>query len=290
MPSPEVEEILANYRKNPGPVLALSSNLSDADLTDLTAAADVFSSVKGLQVHSSSDPDWVSGRFLTLALRLPQLSQFDLRGASGLSDTGLQAIADKLTNLNTLGLRFCGKVTDVGMKAIAHKLTNLNTLDLTGCDNVTDVGVKAIADKLTNLNTLYLTYCEKVTSLPVSLRNLRRLRRLAVENIPGLKLPEELTRNPDNPQAILDYYFRTTTEGKRTLNEAKLILVGNEAVGKTSLVNFLVHNKPCRDTGKTPGVAIEEGWTLPAGTRTPKTPWWTSSTGRWASPPLGTPL
>ena len=46
---------------------------------------------------------------------------------------------------------------------------------------------------------------------------------------------------PAKPSDILEYYFRVRG-GRRPLNEAKLILVGRGAVGKTSLVDRLVHN------------------------------------------------
>ena len=46
---------------------------------------------------------------------------------------------------------------------------------------------------------------------------------------------------------------------KRPLNEAKLLVVGREAVGKTSLVNFLVHNRPRDpDEERTEGAAQHE--------------------------------
>ncbi len=56
------------------------------------------------------------------------------------------------------------------------------------------------------------------------------------------------------PAEILEYYFRARG-GKRPLNEAKLILVGRGAVGKTSIVNRLIHYV-FRDEKKTEGIKI----------------------------------
>ena len=43
------------------------------------------------------------------------------------------------------------------------------------------------------------------------------------------------------------------------LNTAKLIIVGEEAVGKTSLVNFLIHDRPCDpNEPKTPGINLTD--------------------------------
>jgi internalin A len=64
-----------------------------------------------------------------------------------------------------------------------------------------------------------------------------------------------------NPAKLLDYYFRTRGRRRRPLNEAKLILIGRGAVGKTSLVNRLVHGRFERGERKTEGIQITE-WPL----------------------------
>jgi internalin A len=71
-----------------------------------------------------------------------------------------------------------------------------------------------------------------------------------------LKVLGERTK-PADPEKILEYYFRTR-EGKRPLNEAKLIFVGRGEVGKTSLVNRLVYNKFNIKERKTDGIQISE--------------------------------
>ena len=57
------------------------------------------------------------------------------------------------------------------------------------------------------------------------------------------------------PSQILEYYFRVR-RGRRPLNEAKLILVGRGAVGKTSIVNQLVHRRFHQGEKKTEGIQI----------------------------------
>ena len=47
---------------------------------------------------------------------------------------------------------------------------------------------------------------------------------------------------PASPRVILDYYFRSRRES-RSLNEAKLILVGRGTEGKTCVVNRLVQDE-----------------------------------------------
>jgi internalin A len=65
---------------------------------------------------------------------------------------------------------------------------------------------------------------------------------------------------PARPQDILNYYFKIGV-APRPLNEAKLILVGFGAVGKTSLVNRLVHGTFDQHETKTEGIQITQ-WPL----------------------------
>ncbi|WOD41856.1 COR domain-containing protein [Nodosilinea sp. E11] len=58
-----------------------------------------------------------------------------------------------------------------------------------------------------------------------------------------------------NAQDILNYYFRVLAE-LTPLNEAKLILVGFGTVGKTSLVNRLIHKSFDPKSAKTEGIQI----------------------------------
>jgi internalin A len=65
---------------------------------------------------------------------------------------------------------------------------------------------------------------------------------------------------PAIPREILEYYFRVRS-GRRPLNEAKLILVGRGAVGKTSIVQQLVDGRFDPNEKKTEGIQITE-WQL----------------------------
>jgi small GTP-binding protein len=81
---------------------------------------------------------------------------------------------------------------------------------------------------------------------------------------PGIAdlLPKEALETGD-AQAILAAYLRFETAHRtrmlRLLNELKLLVVGNEAVGKTSLLRALIHDTP-RDPveAKTPGIVQHE--------------------------------
>ncbi|MBI3123007.1 MAG: leucine-rich repeat domain-containing protein [Ignavibacteriales bacterium] len=123
---------------------------------------------------------------------------------------------------------------------------------------------------LTNLVTLDVSN-NRLSQIHESLNELKNLKTFFLHNNPLLKLPPDILgptfvdvsrKNliPTNPKDILEYYFRTR-EGKRPLNEAKLILVGRGEVGKTSLVNRLVHKEFNKRQRKTDGIKITE-WDL----------------------------
>jgi internalin A len=150
------------------------------------------------------------------------------------------------------------------------RLRTLECLDLTSEGNI-------IAHWSPQSWTVYngLDRRSKLRALPESLGQLN-IKQLYLHGNPKLKLPREVLgaswydvirgrQKPENPQKILDYYFRLRG-GKRPLNEGKLILLGRGEVGKTCLVNRLVYDKFAR-TSMTCGIAITH-WLVPIGKET----------------------
>jgi internalin A len=93
-----------------------------------------------------------------------------------------------------------------------------------------------------------------ITSLPLGLQCLHKLDYLDLAGNP-LPIPPEILDRPFEPRAILEFAFRLG-EVTKPLNEAKLLIVGEGAVGKTSLVKRLVHNTYSVSEGKTEGIAV----------------------------------
>lgn len=146
------------------------------------------------------------------------------------------------------------------------QLALLKQLDISGNKLV---ALPEAIGQLTQLRWLNLSD-NRLTTLPDSMRNLRSLEQLFLHGNHALGLPAEVLGptcdeatshniTPAKPGHILEYYFRVR-RGTRPLNEAKLILVGRGGVGKTSIVNQLVHNT-FRPEKKTEGIKITE-WPL----------------------------
>ena len=154
-----------------------------------------------------------------------------------------------LTKLDIGGNR----IGDAGARAIAASLKGLMELNLGG-NNISEGGVVAFLDMAL------------ASGMAKSLRHLtlrgydEKFRPHSVGTIAAL--PAELLRGRDAP-AIFAAYQRAKASlhsgAISALNEAKLLVVGNEAVGKTSLIRYLVENRP-RNTSepKTPNIAIRE--------------------------------
>jgi internalin A len=148
------------------------------------------------------------------------------------------------------------------LPAALCELTQLHSLDLSRNNLIT---LPASVANLTQLWALNLS-SNRLTTLPSGLKRLNQLDILCVHDNPGLSLPTEIlgpsweniklgSANPVKPFRLLDYYF-SSREHSRPLNEAKMILLGRGGVGKTSLVERIVHGTFDSQQKKTEGIAI----------------------------------
>lgn len=207
----------------------------------------------------------------------------------------------KLTNLTKLDLRhnhFSNLPPEIG------KLRNLTELNLS--NNEFDTLPLEIC-QLTNLQRLFLLD-NKLTTLPPQICQLRKLMLLNLSNNHLSSLPLEICqltnltelyfgRNPlrDPPyeiatkgiDAICQYFsaFKSDTSTgaascpvllqseDQPLNEAKVILVGDGAAGKTSLVKRLLHLPFDKHEDTTHGINIK-GWQQNIGNREIKVNVW----------------
>jgi internalin A len=184
-----------------------------------------------------------------------------------LSDLGLTKLPESIAQLSQLQILY---LDGNQLTVLPESVTQLSLLEEL---SLTDNQLTTLPESVAQLSLLEVLYLDgnQLTMLPEALRKLTRLEELFLHGNEALGLPAEVLGStwrerpvpPAKPAAILDYYFRTRGEEKRPLNEAKLILVGRGAVGKTSIVNRLVHKK-FRVESKTEGIKITE-WPLTVG-------------------------
>ena len=113
---------------------------------------------------------------------------------------------------------------------------------------------------LTQLTMLRLNH-NQLTTVPPEIMQLTKLKELWLHDNPDLAIPPEIVAQYNNPQAFLDYLHEQQREPARPLNEAKLILVGQGGVGKTSLVKRLMGQGFDQAENQTEGINIER-WSL----------------------------
>jgi internalin A len=183
----------------------------------------------------------------------------------------------KLTNLTRFDLSR-NQITVIP-EAIVH-LTNLTQLSLQG--NQITVIPEAIF-QLTRLTQLFL-YRNQIVIIPKEIATLTQLEKLDLRNnqietvpnflqdLPNLKTldfrrnplpispevlgPANSREDPGSVADIFNYLHKLHSGEVRPLNEAKVLLVGQGSVGKTSLINRLIHNHYNPTQPQTDGLAI----------------------------------
>ncbi|MAT98393.1 MAG: hypothetical protein CL608_14715 [Anaerolineaceae bacterium] len=115
-------------------------------------------------------------------------------------------------------------------------------------------------EQLTKLKKLYL-WGNQLTGVPPEITHLTKLEKLDLRGNPESPIPPEIVAQHDNAPAILAYLREQQKTPSRPLNEAKLILVGQGGVGKTSLVKRLLGQGFDETENQTEGINIES-WSL----------------------------
>ena len=164
--------------------------------------------------------------------RLKQLQQLlfsDLPTESGNPLEELPHILKQLPQLFRLDLDFCG------LNEIPPWISDMEELSQL---YVSDNNLKFIPDSIGELKKLEAFECNrnKLRSLPVSLGKLKSIEELLIDENP---LNPELAAAEEEGTAAVLAYLRQLAEDGEPLYEAKLILVGEGEVGKSSLLGAL---------------------------------------------------
>lgn len=166
-----------------------------------------------------------------------------------LNDNQLTALPEsigKLSNLRSLDLRNNPLTT---LPEFISKLARLESLYLSNLQLTT---LPESIGQLTNLRTLFLKR-NRLTSLPKSLAGLEKLQELELDNNP---LDPALKSAYEQGLDALRAYLRSLEEAE-PLYEAKLVLVGEGGVGKTTLLKALTGQEPRADEPTTHGAKID---------------------------------
>jgi internalin A len=213
----------------------------------------------------------LSGNQLTSLPDIIRLTNLTRMFLSGNQLTSLPANIMLLTNLTRLDLGF-NRLTELQVEIT--RLTNLISLDLNR-NELTNL--PAEIGRLTNLRRLLLSR-NQLTSLPSEIRELTNLKSLSLSRNQLTGLPADLTRltklkyldlrenmlpispetlrNPEDVKAI--FVALAGLETGERLNEAKLLVVGDGKVGKSSVVERLIDNTFNPNKQTTLGVEIND--------------------------------
>jgi len=176
-----------------------------------------------------------------------------------------------LTQLQLLDLR------NNRLKEVPESIASLTQLQWLYLSNNQLTEVPESIASLTQLKSLYLSDNNRLTEVPESIASLTHLKRLDLSNNRLTEVPEsiasltqlqslELIGNPLNPDLAAAYeqgteavlqYLRATAEGQVTLNEAKLILIGEGEVGKSCLLGALRGDQWVEGRPTTHGIEIK---------------------------------
>ncbi len=246
---PESIGQLANLQQ-----LILHSN----QLLELPESLGQLASLQTLSIHSN--------RLSALPESLGQLASLQ---QLYMSNNQLSALPDSLSQLTSLQKLYVFDNQLLKLSESLGQLVDLRDLLLSG--NQLSALPESIG-QLANLQVLSL-HNNRLSELPESIGQLARLQQLYLHNNPALNLPPEILGpsiedvdqdvKSANPRAILAYYWQSRSQQSRALNEAKLLLVGQGGVGKTSLVRYLVEDQSC-EKGEPPTEGIRRAkWPRP---------------------------
>jgi internalin A len=196
---------------------------------------------------------WLRLGLTRLATLSPEIAQLTNLEYFDLCENQLAALPPQigqLTSLTELDLH-ANQLT--ALPPQIGQLTNLTELDLS--DNQLTTLPPEIG-QLTNLTELDLSD-NQLTALPPQIGQLTNLKMLDLTGNP-LPIPPEILVKVKEPATIINYYLQHEAGLRRPLNEAKMLLVGQGSVGKTSLVRRLVEGSFNPRENKTEGIDIRQ--------------------------------
>jgi len=168
----------------------------------------------------------------------------------------------ELTDLVTLELGFNDLTSlppEIGnLKRLKHLLVSRNRI----------VELPAEIGELSNLEVLDIK-SNRLKNLPLEIKNLKKLHYLDLRGN-NLGLPPEIENKIRAPELVLSYYFSSLTHRKKPINQIKILFVGQGSVGKTSLIQQILHGTFSQSQTKTEGISINQ-WSVDSKDQQPST-------------------
>ena len=164
-------------------------------------------------------------------------------------------ISDAITQLQNLIELY---LFDNQIVEISDTITQLQNLIVLNLSDNQIVKIPDTIAQLQNLTELYL-FGNQIVKIPDALAQLQNLELLNLRGNP-LPIPPEVLET-QKPQEILNYLRQLRQNKGRPLHEAKVLLVGQGYVGKTSLKKQLIHNQFDQNESQTHGLKVEP-WTI----------------------------
>lgn len=149
-------------------------------------------------------------------------------------------------------------VEDVRYDGITEDITNLSELEVLDLSHNQIVEIPEYLTQMTTLKELDMSYNEGIEKIPNNLSNLINLEKL---NLVGTKVSKIKGFNKNkSPKEIIEFLLFNQNKEKELLNEAKILVLGDENSGKSSLVERMVHDTFREEYVSTKGIDIEEYW------------------------------
>jgi len=147
-------------------------------------------------------------------------------------------------------------VEDVEYDGIREGIVNLTKLEVLDLSHNQIVEIPEYLTQMSTLKVLDLSYNEKIEKIPNSFSELINLEKLSLVGTEVSKI-KGLDKNK-SPKEIIEFLLFNQDKEKVPLNEAKILVLGDENSGKSSLVERIVHDTFTEEYISTKGIDIEE--------------------------------
>jgi len=221
-----------------------SLDLSSNQLTALPEALGQLPQLHTLYLRNNN--------FTTLPESIGQLTQLHFLHIAGNQLNTLPEFVSSFKNLNELFLgTLDGSINP--MEEVPSVISRLNKLTELSLNCFSWTSIPEWLGDLQNLEILWLSH-NRLTDLPPSLAQLEHLESIHLDDNP---LNPELAEAKEQGLDAVKTYLRARAEGEIVLNEAKLILVGEGGVGKTSLLTALHGDEWVENRQTTYGMEVD---------------------------------